>query len=393
MPSGYLPSGQKPSRQLPSGKKPSYGKPPLQKPSEINIIGIDIGGTKCSVILGRYNPMKFSVTIIKKITFKTAIDSGPAKTLENITCAVTDILSGEKMTPEDIIHMGISCGGPLDSKKGIIMSPPNLPGWDNINIKQYLEERFGIKLSLLNDANACALAEWKFGAARGLNDVIFLTFGTGLGAGLILGGKLYEGANGMAGEVGHIRLADHGPVGYGKEGSFEGFCSGGGIRQIALTRITEKLQMGEKVSFCESLGGCLDGIDAKMVGDAAEKGDALAAEIYKISGRYLGKGLSVLIDILNPEMIVIGSIYARSGNLLMKSMVEAISEESLAMSAAVCKIVPAGLGESIGDYGALAAALYNSGNNGNRGDRGDSGDSGDSGGSGSSGSNCERWAF
>lgn len=329
------------------------------------ILGIDIGGTKCAVILGsclcktQNNYMKNSVekiSIIDKISFATDVKNGPDYTINKIMKTIEVILAKNASKKSDIMSMGISCGGPLDSKKGIIMSPPNLYGWDNIHIVDILESRFGIQTRIQNDANACALAEWKFGAARGCNNVIFLTFGTGMGAGLILDDKLYSGTNDMAGEIGHIGMNDAGPVGYGKAGSFEGFCSGGGIAQLARIKVLEKLQMGETVSFCKGINE-MDTLNARIVGDAAEKGDELAKEIYSISGHYLGRGLSILIDILNPEIIVIGSIFARSMNLLWPAAQEIINRECLAYSRKVCKIVPAELGEKIGDYAALAVAV------------------------------------
>lgn len=120
--------------------------------------------------------------------------------------------------------VGISCGGPLNSTAGIIEGPPNLPGWNNVKIADILTSHYGVFASLQNDANACAVAEWKFGAGKGAQNMIFLTFGTGLGAGLILNGRLYSGTNDNAGEIGHIRLEEFGPSGYGKSGSFEGFA-------------------------------------------------------------------------------------------------------------------------------------------------------------------------
>ena len=124
------------------------------------------------------------------------------------------------------------------------MCPPNLPDWDNVPLVEMTEKRLGIKTILQNDANACAVAEWKFGAGRGTRNMVFLTFGTGMGAGLILDGRLYSGTNDMAGEVGHIRLAPKGPLGYGKKGSFEGFCSGGGIADLAKQTVLNKLSQG-----------------------------------------------------------------------------------------------------------------------------------------------------
>lgn len=164
-------------------------------------------------------------------------------------------------------------------------------------------------LSFTNDANA--IAEWKYGAGQGCENLIFLTFGTGMGAGLILNSLLYSGTLDFAGEVGHLRLADTGPVEFGKAGSFEGYCSGGGIAQLAQIKVRERLQIGEKVCFCSSLDK-LDQLTAKSVAKAAYNGDELALDIYNTCADYLGRELSLLIDILNPEVITMGSIYSRA---------------------------------------------------------------------------------
>jgi glucokinase len=343
-----------------------------------HILGIDIGGTKCAIVSGSLsddNPIGITgendlpakdgqavartgqIEIISKSVFLTETAKGCEQTIENIYTHIDAELAKTGLTIGDIAAIGVSCGGPLDSKKGLIMSPPNLPGWDNIPIVELVEKRYGVKTAVQNDANACTLAEWKYGAGKGFNNVIFLTFGTGMGSGLVLDGRLYAGTNDMAGEVGHIRLENTGPVGYGKAGSFEGFCSGGGIAQLARTLSLEKLQMGEPVAFCSSMAG-LDAIDAKVVAEAAFQGDSLAIEIYRICGTYLGKALSTIIDILNPEVIVLGSIYGRSQTLIEPAMRSVIERETLSHSRNVCRIVPAGLGESIGDYAALSVATY-----------------------------------
>ena len=323
------------------------------------LIGIDIGGTKCAVILGKAsdeaNPLSKEPTVIDKIKFPTT--PNPSEVIE-LLCKNTELLlKKNSIKKSEVACIGINCGGPVDSKKGIILSPPNLIGWDKIHIVDIFEERFGIKSKLQNDANAGALAEWLYGAGKGCENMMFITFGTGFGAGLILNGQLYSGTSDMAGEVGHVRLADHGPVGFGKEGSCEGFCSGGGIVQIARTKVLEKLQMGEEVSFCKSIDE-IDNLTAKIVGDAAEAGDKLGLEIYEISGRYLGKALSIFIDILNPEVIAIGSIFARSTDIIWPHAKKIIEKETLIHSRRVCKVVPAALGEKIGDLEALSIAAY-----------------------------------
>ncbi len=310
------------------------------------IIGIDIGGTKTSVILGDRTPF-----IHEKLTFPTQTSLGPEAALEKINNAVEYMF--DKAGKDTVCAAGISCGGPLDSRRGIILSPPNLPGWDKIAVTEIITERFGIPAFLQNDADACALAEWRWGAGRGCRNMIFLTFGTGLGAGLILNGELYSGSSDMAGEAGHIRLETSGPVGYGKAGSFEGFCSGGGIAQLAADIIDRRVKENNPTPFCKLFSG--RAVSAREVCTAAESGDSAALEILETSGKYLGRGLSVLIDILNPERIVIGSIFARCSKYLLPAAESEINKEALLLSSEICSILPAELGESIGDYGSLCA--------------------------------------
>ncbi|MBR4166638.1 MAG: ROK family protein [Bacteroidales bacterium] len=313
------------------------------------LAGVDIGGTKCAVTLGL--PESGGIVIKDKLHFPTTDVEG---TIRDIKSALREVMERNGLGSEGITAIGISCGGPLDSRTGVIMSPPNLPGWDNIPIVRILSEEFGVPAAVHNDANACALAEWLFGAGKGTRNMVFMTFGTGLGAGLILDGKLYTGTNDNAGELGHIRLEGFGPVGYGKAGSFEGFCSGSGIEQLARSMVKERLQMGHSVPWCPD--GNLDDITAKAVADAMREGDPLAKRVYGISARQLGKGLSIVIDILNPEVIVIGSIYARNEDIFKPLMEEVLAQEALPLANKVCKVVPAALGESIGDYAALSIA-------------------------------------
>jgi len=316
---------------------------------EKNLLGIDIGGTKTAVIYAREEPK--DIEIIEKMVFPT---TNFDDTLDNIFSHLRQIMEKNKLKSNNTHAIGISCGGPLDSRLGIVMSPPNLPGWNNIPIVSMINERLQIPCALQNDANACALAEWKFGAGKGTKNMIFLTFGTGLGAGIIINGELYSGTNDNAGEVGHIRLADFGPVGYGKAGSFEGFASGSGIAQLAKMKLNEKYQMGESVCWCSR--DDIIKVSAQIVAENAQKGDSLAQEIIGISAKYLGLGLSILIDILNPECIVLGSIYARNENLFKPIMESILQTEPLHISRQVCQIKPAKLGESIGDYAALSIA-------------------------------------
>ena len=182
--------------------------------------------------------------------------------------------------------------------------------------------------------------------------MIFLTFGTGLGAGLIMDGRLYVGANDMAGEIGHIRIADDGPEAYGKKGSFEGFCSGAGITRLAKMIVRREIEAGKSVAFCSDI----EELNPKIVADAAKAGDETALEIYRICGEHLGKGLAILIDILNPERSVIGSVFARQRDLIWRFCEPVLKREALGAALNVCQVLPAALGESVGDIAALAVA-------------------------------------
>ena len=317
----------------------------------LNVIGIDIGGTKCAVMLAKVSGEK--IEFIKKEKLKTDNNEAALSVIDKF-CGIIDEFKKDVV----IDAIGISCGGPLDSKKGVIMRPPNLPTWDDIHIVDILKERYNVPVRLQNDANACALAEWKYGAGKGTENMVFMTFGTGLGAGLILDGRLYTGTNDNAGEAGHIRLSDNGPVGFHKSGSFEGFCSGGGIAQLGYTLGLEAYQKGVCPMYYDPAIAPA-GINAKTIADAAEMGDETAIAVYAKCGEYLGRGLSVLIDILNPQKIVRGSIFKRSSNLIWPYAKEVIDREALGLSSGVCEVVPAQLDENLGDIAAIATALYN----------------------------------
>ncbi len=306
--------------------------------TNLPIIGIDLGGTKCAVSVPDN-----SGGVREIVRFPTGT---PETTLQRL---VTEIAI---LAPARDVVFGISCGSPLDAARGLILSPPNMPGWNHVAICEQLTARFGGRAFLMNDANACALAEWQSGAGRGARNLIFLTMGTGMGAGLILNGRIYEGTTGDAGEVGHVRLAPDGPVGYGKAGSFEGFCSGGGIAQLARTRLAA--HPGDSVLQQSPLSQ----LTAHDVGRAAASGDEFALALWAEVGTRLGEALAVLVDVLNPERIVIGSIYARCEKWIAPTMQAAIARESLGPSAAACRVLPSALGEQIGSHASVAIARH-----------------------------------
>lgn len=315
----------------------------MDKKEKLNYIGIDIGGTKTAVVLGNALGQ-----IVQRIQFSTETHSGPK------SCIEKTIKSIQQLTKNAIIKtIGISCGGPLNPDTGIIQSPPNLPGWDEVPIVQIFREHFSCPVYLMNDANAGALAEWKFGAGRNTRNMIFLTFGTGLGAGLILNGQLYSGSNDLAGEVGHIRITTNGPEGYGKTGSFEGYCSGPGLVRLARRRLLLSPKSGEALL---RKAGSESQITARIITELALAGDLFCLSVVSECGYYFGRGLAILIDLFNPDCIVVGSMGVRLGELLFRPARKEIECEALTLSARTCRLVPAQLGEQIGDIAALCVA-------------------------------------
>lgn len=300
-------------------------------------IGFDIGGTKCAVSLGKWYRQEIEILSRYEVPTKNS----PVATFDGLADFTNELIG-----KFDIKSAGISCGGPLDSKKGIIICTPNLSQeWYNFAIVDYIEKRFGLKAKLENDANASAVAEWKFGAGKGAMNVIFMTFGTGLGAGLILDGKLYSGTNGNAGEVGHIRLTKDGPTGFNKPGSAEGFCSGNGIKRLA------KIRAAEKGLFIDN------DITTKRIFEKARQGDVFYLSIVKESAEKFAIVISMLIDLFNPEVIIAGGVFMRNYDLFMPLITPIIKKEALTDSYKICKILPAKIGENLGDYAALAIAV------------------------------------
>jgi glucokinase len=298
------------------------------------ILGFDIGGTKTAAVLGTREG-----TVVHRKEIKTDPARGFPVVFEEI-CRIGE--EARLITGHDVEAISVSIGGPLDVLRGIIYSPPNLPGWDAVPLKEQLADRFLLPVYIEHDGNAGALAEWKFGAARGKQNVIFLTMGTGLGGGFILGGRLYRGTTDTAGEVGHVRIADDGPACYGKAGSLEGFASGTGI-----TLLAHKMFPGHWPQL----------ITVRDLAHEHRAGSAEAKAVFTLAAKRFGRGLALLIDMLNPECIVLGGLGMRLQEALVEPALRTAREESLPRAWEACQIVPAQLGESIGDLAALCAAI------------------------------------
>ncbi|MEN6480266.1 MAG: ROK family protein [Anaerolineales bacterium] len=301
-----------------------------------SIIGLDIGGTKTAVVEGTREAQ-----ILQRVVFATRAERGVEAVLAELYGAVEQVRTTAEARGHGVEALSVSIGGPLDIERGLIYSPPNLPDWDVLPLKGLLAERFGLPVYVEHDGNAGALAEWRFGAGQGARSLIFLTMGTGLGGGLILNGQLYRGACDMAGEVGHLRIAPDGPMAYGKAGAWEAFCAGPAFAVLAQRAYPE----------------CFAHITTPEVVRLALAGDGDAIAVVREVGDYLGQGLAVLVDVLNPERIVIGSMAVRLGELVLAPAREAMRREALPRSLAICQVVPAALGERLGDVASLCAAI------------------------------------
>jgi glucokinase len=305
------------------------------------LLGVDIGATKTAVVLSDNPP-----EVQARREFPTREELGPQQTIDRIIASARELLDGRHVE-----RVGVSCGGPLNSATGVVQAPPNLSTWVDIPITRILGDTFGVPCALENDANAGALAEHRFGAGVGTRNMVFLTMGTGLGAGIITDGQLYRGTCDAAGEIGHVRLTRAGPVGYHKSGSVEGWASGGGLAQVASTAIARAARRGETTVLGNGP------VSAKDVAEAARAGDRLAQRLIRATGKRLGETLAILVDILNPERIVIGGLAMRMGDDLLEPARAAMRREALPGSVAVCEVVPAKLNEQIGDLAALCVAM------------------------------------
>jgi glucokinase len=252
--------------------------------------------------------------------------------------------------------IGVSCGSPLDRVAGVIQAPPNLPTWIDVPIVDALRREFACPCRLENDANAGAVAEHRFGAGKGLDHMIFLTMGTGLGAGIIATVRLYHGVTDSAGEIGHVRLSRTGPVGYHKAGAVEGWASGGGIAQLAEQAVANAIAKGRNTLLAEAHRAGKPHT-ARDVAIAAKAGDAVARRILRTAGKKLGETLAILVDVLNPQRIVIGGLALRLGDAVLAPAREVMRREALPQTAGACEVVPAELDERIGDIACLCVAM------------------------------------
>ncbi|MDE0470036.1 MAG: ROK family protein [Candidatus Poribacteria bacterium] len=317
------------------------------------VVGIDIGGTKLATVVA-----DSTGHILGKVRKPTLAEKGPEYALGLLFDMVRETISLAGVEQASISAIGVSCGGPLDTKTGIVYSPPNLPGWDALPLKAKLESEFQVPVTIENDANASALAEYRFGGGCGYNAVLYMTMSTGIGGGIVLDGQIYHGANDSAGEVGHQILLPDGPLcGCGKRGCLEALCSGPAIARRAQAAI-RKQPVNKKASTMLSLtNGRIENVKSEHVLEAARAGDTLALELVSETAYYMGWGIANLVNVLNPDIVLLGTIAIAAGDLLLDPIRETVSKFAMARPAAAVEIKPAQLGDTLGDLAAVALVV------------------------------------
>lgn len=300
------------------------------------VAGIDIGGTKIALALAAPDGRMMETT-----RFPTRVGEGPRRILEEAAEGLGRML---ERTGASLRAVGVGCGGPLDRRGGLILSPPNLPGWDEFPIVALLEERLGVPALLDNDANAAALGEHRYGAGRGYEDMTYITISTGIGGGVIVGGRLVHGVADGAGEVGHMTVLPDGPAcGCGARGCLEALCSGTSIAR----RARERLAAGAASSLSQGE------VTAQAVAEAALEGDAVAAEVWDETIHHLAVGVGNLFSALAPEAVVIGGGVSTAGSQLFEPLRRLVRGRVTMLPPEKINILQASLGGDSGIYGAV----------------------------------------
>ena len=307
------------------------------------IVGVDLGGTKIDAVLSD------SCGNIKKRELKeTRAGEGPNAVIKRIVDAIKAVSSDCK-----IAAVGIGAAGIIDVETGLITVSPNLPGWHNIKLKDILERDLDIKTFVDNDATVAALAEHKFGIAVGCDHFVCVTVGTGIGGGIVTNGQIYRGISGSAGEIGHMTIDINGPLcACGNRGCFEALASGTALEREAKAKIAQ----GIKTTILNYAKGGRR-VSAKNVYLAAQDGDMLAKGLIEQLGFYLGVGLANLINIFNPQLVVIGGGVSRMGEMLLEPARKTVRERAFELSAKAARVEISSLGYDAGPLGAVALAL------------------------------------
>lgn len=296
-------------------------------------LGINIGGTECSLILG--TP---AGDFLHRAEWKTAEAAAPEQTREKI-----EEVSRPWRSHYSLQGIGVAIGGPLNTERGNVLSPPNLPGWDDVPLQEELTEQFQVPVKVAHDAAACALAEIRFGNHQEAETLVYLTCGTGFGAGMVQRGKIYEGAGGVHPEIGHWRLTESGPEAFGRSGSAEAYCSGKGFSRIAAWKYPERWADPEPKP--ETITGL------------ARNGDKAAEAVVAFQAKMTGRVCAMIAEMLCPHKILLGSLARHLGPFWVDQVVGYYRSEVLERIGKTVQVVPASLGERLQDLSALAVAM------------------------------------
>lgn len=309
------------------------------------IVGIDLGGTQIRAIMADKDG-----TILARYKTLTIPEEGPAAVLQRIVTATEAVIREVGIRPRGV---GVGSPGPLDPRSGVVLAAPNL-GWYGVPLKAMLEEQLGLPVIAGNDANLAALAEWRFGAGRGVDDLVYMTISTGIGGGIISGGRLLLGQHGFAGEVGHATIEPRGQrCKCGNIGCLETVAAGPAIAQSAV----ECLDAGASSLITGRVQGDLRQVTAEIVAQAAAQGDELAVSVIQDAAFYIGVSLVNLIHIVEPKLILIGGGVAHIGDLLFDTIRSTVRERAIACMAEDVTIEKAALGDDVGTLGAVALFL------------------------------------
>ena len=313
------------------------------------ILGIDLGGSKIlTAVVDSQGKM------LSRDHSVTPAQEGHEAVINSILKSAYHALGQANIAISALTAVGIGVAGISNPETGILFTSPNLPGWRNIPLRDIMQEKLGKRAFVINDANSAALGELYFGAARGARNFIYITISTGIGGGIVIDGKIYGGAIGTAGEVGHMTIDDDGPVcNCGNRGCWETLASGTALARGARQRIKE----GIRTSILENADGELERVTAQIIHKAAERGDSLAKELIARTGYYIGIGLANLINIFNPELIVIGGGLSNIGDMLLDPAFEVAGERAYKEAFRAVRFAYAELGRNSGVIGAAAFAL------------------------------------
>jgi glucokinase len=315
------------------------------------VLGIDIGGT--NLVVG--SVAEDGSRIVATASEPTHAEAGAKDVLERlVNLAERAIAATTKEVPgAEILGVGVGAPGPLDTKRGIVLLTPNL-GWVNMPLRQIIHDRLGLPAALDNDANCAVLGEWWVGAARGARHAIGITIGTGIGGGLILDGRLYHGASDVAGEIGHTTIDTEGRrCKCGNYGCLEAYASGPNIA----IRAIEEIEAGAVSRLPSYVGGDLRQITAQTVYLAAQEGDELALEVVNDTAKFLGVGIGNLLNVFNPEVVVVCGGVTLAGDHLFVPLRREAARRAFKPAVMACRIVPGALEGTAGVYGAARAFL------------------------------------